>query len=108
MAANTYRILVINPGSTSTKLGLYENEHCVYSKDIQHDLEELSRFNLVADQLDYREQIVRQVLQEAGITLHSPRRSLPGRQATHPQRGLCCERADARRRSPWLPGRSCF
>jgi len=71
MAANTYRILVINPGSTSTKLGLYENEHCVYSKDIQHDLEELSRFNLVADQLDYREQIVRQVLQEAGITLHS-------------------------------------
>ena len=71
MAANTYRILVINPGSTSTKLGLYENEHCVYSKDIQHDLEELSRFNLVADQLDYRERDRTPGSAGPSITLHS-------------------------------------
>jgi len=66
-----YRILAINPGSTSTKIGLYENDTCVYTKDISHGLEELSRFDLVIDQLDYREEVIRQVLAEAGIAIAS-------------------------------------
>lgn len=70
-AGKDFRILAINPGSTSTKLGLYEGERCVYAKDIQHSLEELARFNLVIDQLEYREEVVRQVLAEAAIAIES-------------------------------------
>ncbi len=66
-----FRILAINPGSTSTRLGLYEGDTCIYAKDIQHGLAELGRFDLVIDQLDYREEVVRQVLADAGIEIDS-------------------------------------
>lgn len=67
----SYRVLAINPGSTSTKIGLYEDETCVYTKDIKHGVAELSGFDLVIDQLDYRESVVRQTLAEAGIEIDS-------------------------------------
>ncbi|MDW7739829.1 MAG: butyrate kinase [Bacillota bacterium] len=35
-------ILAINPGSTSTKIGLFEDEHCVVKKTLRHSVEETS------------------------------------------------------------------
>ena len=70
-SAKKYRILAIDPGSTSTKIGLYENDKCIYTKDIAHGLAELNRFDLVINQLDYREEVVRQVLAEAEIKIDS-------------------------------------
>ena len=40
----TYRILVINPGSTSTKLSMFENETCLFTEDVFHDSSVLKQF----------------------------------------------------------------
>ena len=36
MVKNNYRILAINPGSTSTKIGLFDGEKCIFKKTIDH------------------------------------------------------------------------
>ena len=65
----TYRIFVINPGSTSTKLSLFENEKCVFTESAFHDSSILGGFPTINDQLDYRMSIVRQFLQDRKIDL---------------------------------------
>src|SRR5690554_4808089 len=70
-SSKKYRILAINPGSTSTKIGLYVDDKCIYTKDIGHCLPELDKFDLVIDQLEYREEVVRRVLVEAEIDIES-------------------------------------
>ena len=50
----TYRIFIINPGSTSTKLSLYHNEEKQFSVDVFHDSSVLLTFPTINDQLDYR------------------------------------------------------
>ncbi len=48
------RILVINPGSTSTKIGIYDDENPLFVKSVQHSGEELSRYNEISDQYQMR------------------------------------------------------
>jgi butyrate kinase len=62
-----YNILVINPGSTSTKVALFENEQEIATKSIEHDQSELSRFEDVNDQLEFRADAVRKFISEAEI-----------------------------------------
>lgn len=50
----TFRILTINPGSTSTKIALFENETSIFSEVIPHSREELASFDRIIDQLDFR------------------------------------------------------
>ena len=45
------KILVINPGSTSTKIAVYENETPLLVRNISHTVEELSVYSQVVDQL---------------------------------------------------------
>ena len=52
------RILVINPGSTSTKMAVYEDTTPLVLRSIPHSTEELSRFNSVTDQFGFRKQLV--------------------------------------------------
>lgn len=60
-------VLAINPGSTSTKLAVFENGRCLASSELQHDKDELAGFSRVADQFGYRMEAVRGFLKEAGI-----------------------------------------
>jgi butyrate kinase len=62
-------ILAINPGSTSTKIAVYANSKVVFLKSIQHPIEELSVFEKIADQYNYRKEIVLSELKHAGIEL---------------------------------------
>ncbi|PKM38981.1 MAG: butyrate kinase [Firmicutes bacterium HGW-Firmicutes-9] len=62
------RILVINPGATSTKIAVYEDEAEVFSASLTHAAEELSGFSRVVDQLPLREGLVRSALTEAGYS----------------------------------------
>ena len=62
------RILVINPGATSTKIAVYQDETEVFSASLSHAPEELSGFSRVVDQLPLRERLVRSALQNAGYT----------------------------------------
>lgn len=64
-----YRILVINPGSTSTKLAIFEDEKQVVSETLRHDAEELKPFKSVADQYKFRERIILNFLNRAGFEL---------------------------------------
>ena len=65
------RILVINPGATSTKIAVYEDETEVFSATLSHAPEELSGFSRVVDQLPLRERLVRSALQNAGYATAS-------------------------------------
>ena len=65
------RILVINPGATSTKIAVYEDEAEVFSASLSHAPEELSGFSRVVDQLPLRERLVRSALQNAGYATAS-------------------------------------
>ncbi|WP_340113180.1 butyrate kinase [Maribellus mangrovi] len=66
-----YRVLAINPGSTSTKFAVYFGDECVLRKTIRHPLEQLLRFKSVVDQFDLRKGLIIEVLQEEGIEVDS-------------------------------------
>ena len=55
-----YKILVLNPGSTSTKLSLFHNEVNVKTVDVFHDSSVLKEFETINDQLDFRMEVVYQ------------------------------------------------
>lgn len=63
------RILAINPGSTSTKIAVFDDLKEVLSKTLRHSAEELSEFPSVADQYSYRKKFILEFLQEADIPL---------------------------------------
>ncbi len=52
------KILVINPGSTSTKIAVYENETPLLVRNISHTVEELSVYSQVVDQFEFRKNLV--------------------------------------------------
>ena len=64
-----FYILVINPGSTSTKIAIYYDEKEVLKKVIDHDVEELKTFKTVADQYEFRKNIILNVLDKEGYNL---------------------------------------
>ena len=56
--------LVINPGSTSTKVAIYQDTEAVCSKTIRHTVEELEAYPSLMDQLDYRYELIMGFLSE--------------------------------------------
>ena len=62
-------ILVINPGSTSTKMAVYDDDTPVVLRSISHSGEELARFDDVIEQQDYRKQLVLDELQRVGVPM---------------------------------------
>ena len=59
-----YKILAINPGSTSTKVALYEEERPLFDFTLRHSTEELQRFSDVIQQLDWRRGLILEALRE--------------------------------------------
>lgn len=64
-----YRILTVNPGSTSTKVGCFEGEKELFSVNVSHDAEKLKEFATISAQLPYRKETILTELQAAGIDL---------------------------------------
>jgi butyrate kinase len=64
-----YRILVINPGSTSTKIGVFDNERSIFEKTLRHDTEKLNTFPNIIDQYEFRKQTILETLDEEGINI---------------------------------------
>ena len=69
--ARGWRVLVINPGSTSTKVGLFDGERAVFTVNVAHEACELAKFAGVSDQLPYRVGLIEQTLAENGVELAS-------------------------------------
>ena len=63
------KILAINPGSTSTKLAVFEDETPRLVRTLRHSVEELSAFPQVTDQFDFRKDLVLRELEADGIPL---------------------------------------
>ena len=64
-----YKILTINPGSTSTKIAIYEGTKKLFSENVSHDAHELARYTGISDQLPYREETIRALLDKSGVSL---------------------------------------
>jgi butyrate kinase len=69
MADKTYRIMVINPGSTSTKVGVFDGETEVFTKNVSHEASKLAEFASVSDQMPYRRDMILAILEENGVSL---------------------------------------
>ena len=63
------KILTINPGSTSTKVAIFENSEILNEKTLRHDRKILDKFDNLISQLDYRINIVNEFLTESNINL---------------------------------------
>lgn len=66
-AGNVFRILIINPGATSTKLAIYENDKPVWMSGAHHAADELARFHHSTEQYDYRMAFIRKRLADDDI-----------------------------------------
>lgn len=55
----SYRLLIINPGSTSTKIGVYENEKEILEETLRHSSDEIAKYATIFDQLDFRKRYFR-------------------------------------------------
>ena len=63
-----YRLFVINPGSTSTRVAYYENEKEIHSKKLTHPNEVIAQFKTINGQLGMRLEMVQDYIKELGIT----------------------------------------
>lgn len=64
-----YKILAINPGSTSTKIAVFENEKLLYEKTLRHSSEEIDRYEKIYDQLEFRKDAIERSLKEASLNI---------------------------------------
>jgi len=64
-----YKILAINPGSTSTKIAVYKNNKSIFLKNIKHSADDLKGFSKIADQFEFRKEIILKELKEADIQI---------------------------------------
>ena len=63
--------LIINPGSTSTKIGVFEDETLLFEETLRHSTEEIASYASIVDQKDFRKQIILDLLKEKNFDIHS-------------------------------------
>ncbi len=64
-----FTILAINPGSTSTKIAVFQNTKALLVKNLKHEPEELKPYSTIVDQYEFRKRIVIDELKNAGIDI---------------------------------------
>ena len=64
-----YLILAINPGSTSTKIALYENEKELFKENIEHPQQELEKYSRIIDQIPMRRELILDALKRKGYAV---------------------------------------
>ncbi|KXH87500.1 butyrate kinase [Sporosarcina sp. HYO08] len=69
MQNTSFRILAINPGSTSTKIGVFEGKKLLMEKTLRHSSEEIARFSSIIDQHPFRKQTILETLEKEGINI---------------------------------------
>lgn len=63
--------LIINPGSTSTKIGVFEDETLLFEETLRHSTEEISKYATIVDQKDFRKKIITDLLEEKNFDINS-------------------------------------
>ncbi|MEG0806263.1 MAG: butyrate kinase [Lachnospiraceae bacterium] len=67
----SYKILVINPGSTSTKIGVFEDEQLIFEETLRHSTQEIGQYATIFDQKDFRREVIQKVLKEKKFDIHT-------------------------------------
>ena len=65
----SYKIMTLSPGSTSTKVAVFDGTEALFRLNVTHPAEELARFDQAADQFEYRKETILAALEEHGIKL---------------------------------------
>ena len=63
--------LIINPGSTSTKIGVFEDETLLFEETLRHSTEEIAQYASIVDQKDFRKKIILDLLSSKDFDIHS-------------------------------------
>lgn len=66
---SVFKMLVINPGSTSTKISLFENETCVFTDSVFHDAPVLLQYPTTNDQVPFRKQVILDILARHSVNI---------------------------------------
>ena len=65
----SYKILIINPGSTSTKIGVYEDEKELFEETLRHSTEEISKYDSIFEQREFRKEVILKILKEKNFDI---------------------------------------
>ena len=63
--------LIINPGSTSTKIGVFEDETLLFEETLRHSTEEIAQYASIVDQKDFRKEIITNLLESKNFDIKS-------------------------------------
>ena len=66
-----YKLLIINPGSTSTKIGVYSGEKEVLVETLRHSSDEIAKYDTIFEQKGFRKEVIMNVLKENNIDVNS-------------------------------------
>jgi len=67
----SYKLLIINPGSTSTKIGVYEGEKEILEETLRHSSDEIGRYATIFDQLNFRKDLILSILKEKNFDINT-------------------------------------
>ena len=67
----SYKLLMINPGSTSTKIGVYEDEKEILVETLRHSSEEIGKYKEIFEQLNFRKDVILNVLKEKKFDINT-------------------------------------
>ncbi len=65
-----YKLLIINPGSTSTKIGVYEDENQILEETLRHSSQEIESYKTIFDQFEFRKEVILNVLKEKSFDVN--------------------------------------
>ncbi|MBO4393211.1 MAG: butyrate kinase [Spirochaetales bacterium] len=65
------RLLIINPGSTSTKISVFDDANCLFTESVFHDAPVLLQYPTTNAQMPFRAQVIRDILKKHGIDIRS-------------------------------------
>ena len=65
----SYKSLIINPGSTSTKIGVFEDETLLFEETLRHSTEEIAQYASIVDQKDFRKNVILDILKEKNFDM---------------------------------------
>ncbi|WP_055071628.1 butyrate kinase [Clostridium massiliamazoniense] len=66
-----HKLLIINPGSTSTKISIFEDEKELLTETLRHETTEIQKYKTVSDQLGFRKEIILNILKEKNFDINS-------------------------------------
>jgi butyrate kinase len=63
--------LIINPGSTSTKIGVFDDEKLLFDETLRHSTEEIAKYSSIYEQKDFRKKVILDILKEKNFDIKS-------------------------------------